>query len=644
MAAQKNPIPLLGPAKRRNEIVGLVVLALAIVVLPFVASPSMLGIVVFAMIFALPAIGLNLLMGLAGQVSLGQAAFFAAGAYTHAILLTRYDVPGPLAAVAGVAVAMLLALLVGVPLLRLHGHYLALATLGLGFIVMILVRENDFTGRNTGIHGFSRPEVFGVSIDNNAFFLWFVAPAVLVALALAMNLTRSRTGRALSALNDSGIAAESLGVPTFRLRLGVFVLSGGLAGLGGVYYAYHVSLVSPAVAELHLSVEFLLMAVLGGLGSVWGALIGAVIVEWLGEGLRDLIPILIPGASGEVQLVGYGLALVLVILAMPGGVHQFLDSLWKRVRSTASRGRPATAQAAPADDDLADVELSVSTPVAPGEIVLEVRGLTKRYGGVVAVDDVSFDVRAGRIIGLIGPNGAGKTTCFNMISGALTPTAGEVRLFGQSIAGKHPHIAARLGLTRTFQNLQVFTSTDVRGNVYMGRYLRGRAGFVRGILGLQGHEQRRQLADADELLRAFGLDDVPQMAAGDLPFGRQRIMEVARALASEPAVLLLDEPMAGLTGAERDRLARLLRSLRTAGLTTILVEHDVGQVLSLADEVIVLDDGVVVSHGTPEHVRHDPAVIAAYLGDTATTEPASTDTVAPEAAAPEKVTIKKEAR
>jgi branched-chain amino acid transport system permease protein len=615
MSTEKNRIARLGPATRTTEIVGLAVLAVVVIVLPFVASPSVLGIAVFAMIFALPAIGLNLLMGLAGQVSLGQAAFFAAGAYTHAILLTRFEVPGVLSAAAGVGVAMLLAFVVGFPLLRLHGHYLALATLGLGFIVMILARESDFTGRNTGIYGFSRPEVFGVVIDNNALFLWFVAPAVLVALAIAMNLTRSRTGRALSALNDSGIAAESLGVPTFRLRLGVFVLSAGLAGLGGVFYAYHVSLVSPAVAELHLSVEFLLMAVLGGLGSVWGALIGAFVVEWLGEGLRDIIPLLIPGAGGEVQLVGYGLALVIVILAMPGGVHQAIMSLWRRIVSLVpSRRQPSTAVAEPDATREPAVAPVVWTPVARGEVVLEVSHLVKRYGGVVAVDDVSFDIRAGTIVGLIGPNGAGKTTCFNIVSGALAPTSGVVRLFGKPITGKQPHVAAGLGLTRTFQNLQVFTSTDVRGNVYMGRYLRGRAGFVRGLLGLQSREQRNQFDRADDLLTALGLQDVAHDVASELPFGRQRIMEVARALATEPAILLLDEPMAGLTGVERNRLARLLETLRDAGLTTVLVEHDVAQVLSLADEVIVLDDGVVISSGTPDHVRHDPAVIAAYLG------------------------------
>jgi branched-chain amino acid transport system permease protein len=438
-----------------------------------------------------------------------------------------------------------------------------------------------------------------------------------------MNLSRSRVGRALSALNDSEVAAETLGVRTFRLRLGVFVLSGGLAGLGGVFYAYHVSLVSPSVAEFHLSIEFLLMAVIGGLGSVWGALAGAFAVEWLGDGLRDLIPVLIPGATGEVQLVGFGIALVVVIVALPGGIHQAVMGIARWVGRMLRRRSPEAAVASDttldssteADPAGAAAPLpSVSVLLPRDEVILEVSGLGKHYGGVVAVEDLSFTVGAGQIVGLIGPNGAGKTSCFNMISGVLTPSTGEVRFLGHRISGRRPSVAAALGLTRTFQNLQVFSSTDVLGNVYMGRYLRGRGGFLRGLFGLQSAEQRTQRERAGQILSTLGLEDAASTPAADLPFGKQRIMEVARALASEPALLLLDEPMAGLTGQERDRLAGLLRGLRDAGLTTVIVEHDVAQVLSIADDVLVLDDGVLIARGDPDQIRADPLVIAAYLG------------------------------
>ncbi|MEI5585446.1 MULTISPECIES: branched-chain amino acid ABC transporter ATP-binding protein/permease [unclassified Agromyces] len=627
----------------RSTIIGVAILAVIVIIVPFTATSSMMNIAVFSMIFALPAIGLSLLMGLAGQVSLGQAAFFAIGAYTHAILLQKFEVPGILAAVCGVLAAMLAALLVGLPMLRLRGHYLALATLGLGFIVMIAVREWEFTGRTTGIYGFGRPEVFGIPIDNNGLFFWFVAPFVIVGLVLALNLTRSRAGRALSAVNDSELAAESLGVNTYALRVKVFTLSAGFAGLGGVFYAYQVQIVSPQVAEFHVSVELLLMVVIGGLGSVWGAIAGAFIVELLSEGLRDLIPAIIPGATGEVQLIGYGIVLILVILLLPGGLYQAVRTVWAAIRRRSASRRVAAAAKVPdgtadagtgdaptrafggvpgepagppavADDEPIPSVPAISTPLAAGETILEVRGLTKRYGGVVAVDDVSFTVPAGRIMGLIGPNGAGKTTCFNMITGAIPPTSGTVSFLGEEVQGRKPHVGAVRGLTRTFQNLQVFTSTDVVGNVYMGRYRKGRAGIIRGMLGLQGREQYRNEEIAHDILDAMRLGDVAGLAAGDLPFGRQRMMEVCRALASEPALLLLDEPMAGLSGRERDMLANLLRALRDAGLTIVLVEHDVAQVLSLADSVAVLDDGVLIAHGDPESVRNDPAVIVAYLG------------------------------
>ncbi len=628
----------------RGTILGVAAFAVIIAIIPFTASSSMMNIAVFSMIFALPAIGLSLLMGLAGQVSLGQAAFFAIGAYTHAILLQKFEMPGPVAAVGGVAAAMLAALLIGLPMLRLRGHYLALATLGLGFIVMIAVREWEFTGRTTGIYGYGRPEVFGIPIDNNGLFFWFVAPFVLIGLVLALNLTRSRAGRALSAVNDSELAAESLGVNTYALRVKVFTLSAGFAGLGGVFYAYQVQIVSPQVAEFHVSVELLLMVVLGGLGSVWGAVAGAFIVELLSEGLRDLIPAIIPGATGEVQLIGYGLVLILVIILLPGGLYQVVKSAWaaitRRRSDAAAKPSPAASvdggsgdvptrafgglpgEAAGSDglDEATDAAASdariptVSTPVTTGEPILEVSGLTKRYGGVVAVDDVTLTVPAGQIMGLIGPNGAGKTTCFNMITGAIAPTSGTVRFLGEEIQGRKPHVGAEAGLTRTFQNLQVFSSTDVVGNVYMGRYRKGRAGILRGMFGLQGREQYAHEEIAHDILDSMRLGDVAGLAAGDLPFGRQRMMEVCRALAAEPALLLLDEPMAGLSGSERELLAQLLRALRDAGLTIVLVEHDVAQVMALADSVAVLDDGVLIAHGDPETVRNDPKVIVAYLG------------------------------
>jgi branched-chain amino acid transport system permease protein len=608
-------------------------LAGVLAIVPLTLSTNLVNIGVYALIFGLAAIGLSLLMGLAGQVSLGHAAFFAVGAYMQAILVTRTQVPGILAAVLAVAASMLVALLVGLPLLRLRGHFLALATLGLGIIVSVVVRELDITGGTSGIFGIAKPSFGGRVYDTPQEFFWLLVPFVVVGLLLAHRLVRSRTGRALGAVNDSEVAAECLGVNTYALRLRVFVLAAGYAGLAGVFYAHWLAVVSPEAAGFELSVQLLLMVVLGGLGTVWGAVIGAVAVEALGEGMRSLIPKLIPGASGEVQLLGFGLVLVLLVVLLPGGLAQ----LWTRVRrrGTAASaplpadmldqveprdaaGRGSSHEGEPAADysgqqALSDL-LAQAEVTAPGTPLLTIRGLCMRYGGVTALGDVDLEVRAGEIVALIGPNGAGKTTAFNIITGVLAPTAGTVTLRGTEVQGRRPHVVAELGATRTFQNLQVFGSTTVLGNVKVARHLRSRSGVIAGMLGLAGREEREIEESARTAVAALGLADDADRPVTDLAFGQQRKVEVARALALAPALLLLDEPMAGLSGTERDSLAWLLRKVRSAGISVLLVEHDVDAVMALADRVAVLDDGCLIAVGEPEDVRADPAVIAAYLG------------------------------
>lgn len=614
------------------------VLAAALVVFPLVASGNLVNIGVYALIYGLAAIGLSLLMGLAGQVSLGHAAFFAVGAYTHAILVTRYEVPGLLAAGAAVAVSMLVALLVGLPLLRLRGHFLALATLGLGIIVSVVVRELEVTGGTSGIFGIPKPVINGRVYDTPEEFFWLMTPVVLIGLFLASNLVRSRTGRALSAVNDSEVAAECLGVSTFSLRLRVFVISAGYAGLAGVFYAYWLAVVSPEASGFELSVQMLLMVVLGGLGTVWGAITGSIIVQGLDEGMRSVIPAVIPGATGEVQLVGFGIVLVLLVILLPGGLAQLSKMVTARLRgrptqppiielATAANPGDAAATGDQPGDQQPDPERGGKRQRAslgdlfdpaliqkPGTVVLSVRGLTKRYGGVIAVNGVDLDVRAGEILALIGPNGAGKTTCFDMISGVLAPTAGTVEVLGKRVEGKRPHVAAALGATRTFQNLQVFGSSTVLGNVAVARHLRSRSGVIRGMLSLARQEERDIERSARAAVAAMGLSEDVDRLVADLPFGRQRQVEVARALALSPMLLLLDEPMAGLSGGERTGLATLLRKTRAAGVAVVLVEHDVDAVMALADRVAVLDDGQLIALGPPSEVRQDPAVIAAYLG------------------------------
>jgi len=598
--------------KKRSDVVGVVLLLLVLFVGPLLVPISVTGAAVYAVIYAVAAIGLSLLMGLAGQVSLGHAAFFAVGAYTQAILVTRYEINGALAAVAAVGLAMMVGLAVGLPLLRLRGHYLALATLGLGIIVTVVAIETPFLGATSGIFGIPKPDFGGRVYDSPEEYLWLLAPVIVLGIILARNLVDSRIGRALGAVNDSEVAAETLGVDTYRLRLKVFVLSAGYAGLAGVFFAHWLAVVNPNSANFALSVEFLLIAVLGGLGTVWGAVVGGFAVEFLDEGLRDFIPVLVPGASGEVQLIGFGVILTLVMIFLPGGLHQAFKRLVPTREGKISTN--LTSQGSP--DSVGEGPLLVREGrPTPGTTLLAVSGLTKRYGGVVAVDNVDLVVAAGEILALIGPNGAGKTTCFNMISGVTAPSSGSVVLSGQRIDGRKPHVFARNRATRTFQNLQVFGSATVLGNVMVGRHLRSRVGLLRGMLGFAARtEERAIISAARDVIGLVGLADDADRPAADLPFGRQRLMEVARALATDPDLLLLDEPMAGLSGAERRDLARLLRRLRAGGMAIVLVEHDVEAVLALADRVAVLDDGALIALGRPEEIRADPAVLAAYLG------------------------------
>lgn len=603
---------------RLRQVLPFVVLAVVLAVFPLVAPQAAVDVGVYALIYGFAAIGLSLLMGLAGQVSLGQAAFFAVGAYTQALLVSKAGWPIMLAAPVAVIAAMTVALLVGLPLLRLRGHFLALATLGLGIIVTVVVTELEITGATSGIYGIPRPEFGGRTYDTGAEYFWLLTPFVVIGLAAAVNLVRSRTGRALSAVNDSEVAAECLGVDTYRLRLKVFVLSAAYAGLAGVFYTHWLTIVNPSAAQFELSVQLLLMVVLGGLGTVWGAIIGAAAVEALDEGLRHVIPMVIPGATGEVQLIGFGVVLVLIIILLPGGLAQ----LWRRLvtRLGLRRSRPEHAVHEIDETErghLLDSALSLlarGDHAEKGSTVLSVRNLTKRYGGVVALNNLSLDVHAGEIMALIGPNGAGKTTAFNMITGVLPPTEGSVLLHGNEVAGTSPHVAAALGATRTFQNLQTFKSTTVLGNIKVARHLRSKAGLLRGMLQADWAEERRIEDAARAAVDAMRLTEIADQPVADLAFGKQRQVEVARALALEPSVLLLDEPMAGLSGEERDRLAWLLRRIRDTGVTVMLVEHDVAAVMALADRVAVLDDGVLIALGKPDEVSNDPVVIAAYLG------------------------------
>ena len=613
---------------RRGDAVSLLVLAAALAAFPLVASTTLLNAGVYALIYSIAAIGLSLLMGLAGQVSLGHAGFFAIGAYTQAILVTRYGTHLLLALLAAVALTLVSAFLVGLFLLRLRGHYLALATLGFGIMVFVVARESEYTGATSGIFGIPKPLINGRTYDSPAEFFWLAAPVVLIGLLLARNLVTSRLGRALSAVNDSEVAAEALGVNTFRMRLQVFVVSAGYAAVAGALFAHWLTVVSPDSANFPLSVTFLLMAVLGGLGTVWGAVIGAFAVQGLGEILRNLIPRIVPDVTGEVQLLGFGIVLAALVVFLPGGLYE----LWRRAlralrprRQTSMAALSAASAAKDGGEPPVDIPtlraaaieeaLAVDRRVSGRGPLLLARGISARFGGVVAVDDVDLTVSPGEILALIGPNGAGKTTLFNIISGVISPLSGTVTVRGRRVDGRPPHVFASAHAARTFQTPQMFASMTVLGNVMVGAHLRGHAGLLAGGLAVPAIRGERALErHARRLIDLVGMTKDTDTPVQDLPFGRQRLVEITRALAAGPDLLLLDEPMAGLAGPERRALSDLLRQLRAAGLAVVLVEHDVEAVLALADRVAVLEEGSLIALDVPGRVRQDPAVIAAYLG------------------------------
>jgi branched-chain amino acid transport system permease protein len=404
--------------------------------------------------------------------------------------------------------------------------------------------------------------------------------------------------------------AESMGVDTSRARLVIFVVAALQAGASGWLYAHFERFLSPTPFRLHAGIEYLFMAVVGGIGHVWGALAGAGVVTFVMQWLRDVLPRLL-GRAGDFELIVFGLAMVALFQRSPRG-------LWPLVAALAARAAPRLGGAGPRPDPDAPALPRRAVPPRPaGTPILEVAAVTKRFGGLVAVDAVSFEVGAGEIVALIGPNGAGKSTLFDVVSGVTDPTSGEVRFRGEPIHGRGQRHIAAMGLSRSFQHVKLLPEMTVVENAAIGAHLRGRAGVAAASARLERGEERRLLAEAARQVERVGLGDRLLDPAGTLPLGKQRMLEIARSLCADPELLLLDEPAAGLRHKEKQALSALLRALRGAGMSILLVEHDAELVMSLADRVVVMDFGKRIAAGPPAAVQRDPAVLEAYLGSVA---------------------------
>lgn len=540
------------------------------------ASPYGLRVLTVAGVYALAAIGFQVVFGLAGALSLAHGAFFGLGAYATGILGSRYGLSFPATFPVSLMLPVALALLVGLPVLRLESHYFALATLGVAQVVLLLaVNAPDVTGGANGLPGVPGISALGVDVPRGLPLAAVVWSLVAVGGVAAWALGRGRWGRALVLLRDDPLAAATLGLDVGRLRLQAFAFSALYAGAAGALAVHTQRVVSPEVLEFPVMVSILTIAVVGGRGRVAGAVLGALLLIHLPEWFRFL---------ERSYLILYGGVLLAAIVLAPHGLTGLLERLLP------PRPRPPP------------TPLPLPPRAPAGGPALRVEGLAKAFGGVRAVDGVSFTLEAGRITGLIGPNGSGKTTLINLVSGLERPDAGRVELpAGRDLAGARPDRIARAGIARTFQAAGLPEDSSVLEAVAAARIERDPTVAVAE-------------AHAMAVLNRVGAAGLAAARCGSLPAALRRRVELARALARQPAVLLLDEPAAGLTDGEKADLAARIRAVAGEGVAVLVVEHDMGFLLPLADRVLGLDQGRLLYDGDPAGVPNDPAVVAAYLG------------------------------
>ena len=591
--------------------------AVALLVLPhMLPGKYLLELVNLGLISLIVVVGLNYITGYCGQINFGQAAFWGIGAYVTAILTLKglsFWFALPLAALA----TGLFSLLLGVPTLKLRAYYLAMATIAFGEIIqLVLIHWEPVTGGTSGLRNVPGVSIAGFKLNGHVQHYYFLLAWCVLALGLALRVRASKLGRAMIALRDSEIAAEVAGVDTVRVKMLAFALSSIYAGVAGGLYVTYVNYVSPDLFSNTQAVLFFTMLVVGGTGSAVGAVIGTVVLTALPEALRFL---------KEWYMVLYGVGVILMIVFLPEGIVSLAARI--RARRDMTRGQAGargaggvTASTGTGRANVAAIapRATSANPAANAghDVLLEVRDVTQRFGGLVALDGVSLTVRRGTVQAVIGPNGSGKTTFLNVLSGAYTPQAGSVLLAGTELLGLRPHAIAHAGMSRTFQNIRLYKSLTVLENVMVGGACRSRAGIFDILAGTRRRrtEEAAMREAALEALAFVGLADHAARPAGSLAYAQQRLLEIARAVATNPDILLLDEPAAGMNPQEAALLMRTIRALCERGITVIFVEHNVKLVMGVSDRVTVFDFGRKIAEGTPAQVQTEPAVIAAYLG------------------------------
>ncbi|MBZ0226416.1 MAG: branched-chain amino acid ABC transporter ATP-binding protein/permease [Comamonas sp.] len=626
---------------------GWMALAVALALLPAVVSiPYYLHLVVVIAIYAIVLLGMDILVGQTGQVSLGHAAFFGIGAYAGGLLMMQADVSFAVAVIAAAIIAAVFGLALAAAALRVSGPYLAMVTLAFGTIIQILINEMSWLTKGPIGLAVDKPTLFNETLDATGYY--YVVLAVLgVALLCAARWSNSYLGRAFEALRDSPIATACMGISVNRYKAYAFATSAALAGLAGALYSVSEEYISPNTYSFELSILFLLGTIFGGRKSGAGALVGAAtvvllptmldsmytfrIVATLGLAIAALyafvqlrklgqikkaLPAFVPlGVMGglfafsltveslnEHRLAIFGLLILLVVFYLPNGIVGVFRWATGRQRegvNTNSHG-----------------PLEAALPRNPEQLSLQVKGVTKRFGGLSALNNVCIDVVPGTIHGLIGPNGSGKSTMMNVLTGVYTPTEGSVSLNSEDIHGRSSAEIASAGIARTFQNVQLFWEISAVENVMVGLHRTFGSSLLGLAISTPSSKREEQLARkrALGLLQLVGLADLAQTEARDLPYGKQRLLEIARALAMSPSILLLDEPAAGLTAPDVAALCQVLKAVKEFGVTIVLIEHHMDMVMQLCDTISVLDFGEKIAEGKADEVQNHPKVISAYLG------------------------------